>query len=310
MRESQMKKIIAIAVAGAFVAPVMAADVTLSGDVEFALSATGDNTNWTNGDRDLKVVATEELDNGLTVTATLDIEDGDMASGSPDTDLKISGAFGYLNFGQSSASGAYDEVADVAETGAGTVLDDGYSDSGAIIFSPNLGVEGLSLAVSYSVVNSKSANSTTFTAVGTATAAGDDAFASQAASASTDSTGYAIQYEVNGVKFAHGSEKPEGAAMRTSVTSLSGSFGPVYVAYEMLTNNEQDAAEDWTNMGATYDYGMGKVYAERNEKDNGKSISAYGISYKVGSTLNTYIGVTDDDSTTDNTTTVGVEYAF
>jgi len=297
-----MKKIIAIAVAGAFVAPVMAADVTVSGDVEFALSNTGDNTNWTNGDRDFKIVASEELDNGLTVTATLDLEDGDMAAGTPDTDLKISGAFGYLNFGQSSASGAYDEVADVAETGAGTTLDDGYSDSGAIIFSPNLGVEGLSLAVSYSVINSKAENTTP--------SAGASAYESQDAAASTDSTGYAVQYEVNGIKFAHGSEKPEGAAMRTSVTSLSGSFGPVYVAYEMLTNNEQDAAEDWTNVGATYDYGMGKVYAERNAKDNGKTISAYGISYKVGSTLNTYIGVTDDDSTTDNTTTVGVEYAF
>jgi hypothetical protein len=297
-----MKKIIAIAVAGAFAAPVMAADLTISGDVEFALSNTGDNTNWTNGDRDFKLVASEELDNGLTVTATLDIEDGDMASGTPDTDLKISGAFGYLNFGQSSASGAYDEVADVAETGAGTVLDDGYSDSGAIIFSPNLGVEGLSLAVSYSVINSKTANTTV--------SAGATAYVSQAAAASTDSTGYAVQYEVNGIKIAHGSEKPEGAAMRTSVTSVSGSFGPVFVAYEMLVNNEQTAAEDWTNMGATYDYGMGKIYAERNAKDNGKTITAYGISYKVGSTLNTYIGMTDDDSATDNTTTVGVEYAF
>jgi len=304
-----MKKLLAIAVAGAFVAPVMAADVTLSGDVEFALSSTGDNTNWTNGDRDLKVVATEELASGLTVTATLDIEDGDMAAGSPDTDLQIAGPFGFVNFGQSSASGSYDEVADVAETGAGTVLDDGYTDSGAIIFSPNLGVEGLSVAVSYSVVNSVAA-STALTAVATATAAGDNAFASQAAAASTDSTGYAIQYEAGGIKFAHGSEKPQGAAMRTSVTSLSGSFGPVYVAYEMLTNNEQDAAQDWKNMGATYDYGMGKVYAERNAQDNGQTITAYGISYSLGSTLNTYIGVTDDDTATDNTTTVGVEYAF
>lgn len=304
-----MKKLLAIAVAGAFVAPVMAADVTLSGDVEFALSSTGDNTNWTNGDRDLKVVATEELAGGLTVTATLDIEDGDMAAGSPDADLQIAGPFGFVNFGQSSASGSYDEVADVAETGAGTVLDDGYTDSGAIIFSPNLGVEGLSVAVSYSVVNSVAA-STALTAVATATAATDNAFASQAAAASTDSTGYAIQYEAGGIKFAHGSEKPQGAAMRTSVTSLSGSFGPVFVAYEMLTNNEQDATQDWKNMGATYDYGMGKVYAERNAQDNGQTITAYGISYSLGSTLNTYIGVTDDDTATDNTTTVGVEYAF
>lgn len=304
-----MKKIIALAVAGAFVAPAMAADIAITGDVEFSMTAQGDNTNWSNGDRDFKIVASEELDNGMSVTATLDIEDGDMAGGSPDTDLKISGAFGYVNFGQSSASGVYDEVADVGEAGAGTVLDDGYSDSGAIIFSPNLGIEGLSVAVSYSVLNSKSAN-TTLTLLATGSAASAHAYGSQAATASTDSTGYAIQYEIGGMKIAHGSEKPEGAAMRTSVTSLSGSFGPVYVGYEMLTNNEQTAAEDWTNVGATYDYGMGKLYVEQNAKDNGKTITAYGISYKVGSTLNTYIGITDDDSAVDNSTTVGVEYAF
>ena len=302
-----MKKLIAVAVASAFVAPAMAADVALTGDVEFTMSATGNNTNWGNGDRDFKIVASEELSNGLTVTATLDIEDGDMAAGTPDTDLKISGAFGYINLGQSSASGSYDEVADVAETGAGTVLDDGYADSGAVIFSPNVGIEGLSVAVSYSVKNSVASSS-----VYTARTSSDTnaVYASTAAAASTDSTGYAVQYEVGGIKIAHGSEKPEAAAMRTSVTSVSGSFGPVYVAYEMLTNNAQTAAEDWTNIGGTYDYGMGKVYAERNAKDNGKTITAYGISYKVGSTLNTYIGVTDDDTTTDNTTTVGVEYAF
>jgi hypothetical protein len=302
-----MKKIIAIAVAGAFVAPAMAADIAITGDVEFSMAATGDNTNWSNGDRDFKIVATEELDNGLSVTATLDIEDGDMAGGSPDTDLKIAGAFGYLNFGQSSASGSYDEVADVGEAGAGTVLDDGYADSGAVIFSPNLGIEGLSVAVSYSVKNSVSSSSTYTAQTSSDTNA---VYASTAAAASTDSTGYAIQYEVGGIKIAHGSEKPEGAAMRTSVTSVSGSFGPVYVGYEMLTNNAQTAAEDWTNVGATYDYGMGKLYVEQNAKDNGKTITAYGVSYKVGSTLNTYIGITDDDSAVDNTTTVGVEYAF
>jgi len=306
-----MKKIIALAVAGAFVAPVMAAEVTLSGDVEFAFKSQGDNMDFVNGDRDFKIVAAEEI-NGLSVTATLDIEDGDMAAGNPDTDLKLAGSFGYVEIGHGgSASGKFDEVADVAEAGAGKTLDDGYSEDGYILFSPNLGVDGLSVAVSYGVDNSTAANTAgTIAATGTPTA-GVSYAASTAAANSTESVGYAISYEIAGIKLAHGSEKPEGAAVRTSVTSVSGSFGPVYVGYEILTNNEQDAAEDWTNIGATYDYGMGKLFVERNAQDNGATTTAYGASYKVGSTLNTYVSFEDsDDATVDTATYVGVEYAF
>ena len=50
MRESQMKKIIAAAVATAFVAPVMAADVTVSGSQEFSYkSVDGTTTTETDG---------------------------------------------------------------------------------------------------------------------------------------------------------------------------------------------------------------------------------------------------------------------
>jgi hypothetical protein len=311
VRENHMKKIIALAVAGAFAAPVMAADVTLTGDVEFAFKSQGDNMDFVNGDRDFKIVASEEI-NGLSVTATLDMEDGDLAGGSADTDLKIAGSFGYLEVGHSgSASGKFDEVADVAEAGAGTTLTDGYSEDGYILFSPNLGIEGLSVAVSYGVDNSTSANTAgTIAATGTPTA-GVSYAASTAAANSTESVAYAIQYEVAGIKIAHGSEKPEGAALRTSVTSVSGSFGPVYIGYEMLTNNDQAAAGDWTNIGATYDYGMGKLFVEQNAKDNGTTTTAYGASYKVGSTLNTYVSIEDsDDASIDSATYVGVEYAF
>ena len=47
-----MKKIIAAAVATAFVAPALAADVTISGDVEYTMATQGSGTTGNTGDAD------------------------------------------------------------------------------------------------------------------------------------------------------------------------------------------------------------------------------------------------------------------
>jgi hypothetical protein len=79
MRDSQMKKIISLAVASAFAVPAFAADVTISGDVEYVFSIETGVTAAAVGDADFKISATEQIGD-MTVTAYLDVEKNDMDS--------------------------------------------------------------------------------------------------------------------------------------------------------------------------------------------------------------------------------------
>jgi hypothetical protein len=301
MRESQMKKIIAAAVATAFVAPAFAADVTISGDVEYVLTSQGSVTSGTTGDADFKIAATEDLGNGMSVMAYIDFDSDYNAStaASPQnrpSKMEISGSFGTIEIGNDTgeAIGEFDEVADVAEQGAGTTLSDGHSNDFGIGFKPNLGIEGLSLAVS---------------------------FAAGSASEDTTATSIAVQYEVSGVKVAYGTidkEVSSGTVENPTVLSVSTSMGPVYVGYENISNQGGIDGDDVMALGITYDYGNGKLFFESNEyKDKDATTldnetTAYGVSYKLGA-VNTYVSVIDSKTNlveADSATKVGVEYAF
>ena len=299
-----MKKIIAAAVATAFVAPAFAADVTLSGDVEYTFKSKGTVVSGSTGDADFKITATEELGNGLSVMAYVDI-DADYMDAASDTirpsKMEISGAFGKVEIGNDAgeAIGEYDEVADVAESGAGYTLSDNHSQDNSVVFHPATGIEGLNVAISYG-----------------------------AGSSTEDTTAwsYGLQYSVGGMTAAYGTINKEGSAYNASVMSLSGAFGPVYVAYEQINNPEHafdgttDMAEndESTSVGVTYNYGAGKLFYEANSvKDNDAATldteaSAFGASYKIGA-LNTYISFINEKTNAtqeDDATVVGVEYAF
>ena len=69
-----MKKIIALAVASAFVAPAFAAEITVSGDVEYTMTQKGGKTYGGVGDADFKITATEDMSNGYSVMAYIDFD--------------------------------------------------------------------------------------------------------------------------------------------------------------------------------------------------------------------------------------------
>jgi len=106
-----MKKIIAFAIAGAFVAPAYAADVTLSGDIEMQwIAEDGEGLATANNDGDITVTATEELANGVSVSAKVAVEDVQTAAGAGDVELHLTGAFGKLSLGEvDAAANAVDE---------------------------------------------------------------------------------------------------------------------------------------------------------------------------------------------------------
>ena len=114
-----MKKLIAAAVATAFVAPVWAADITISGDAEWRFSAGDDDgLSTATDDIDIFVTATDEV-NGMTITAVIGEEDMGSAGGG-EAELHLSGSFGKISIGSvDNAAGASDEIVDVAGSAGG-----------------------------------------------------------------------------------------------------------------------------------------------------------------------------------------------
>jgi hypothetical protein len=284
MRESQMKKIIALAVAGAFVAPVMAADVTIGGDVEYIYSSQDGVLSTSVGDADFYITGSEELSNGMTVKATLDYEDADIQSAdSVDSKLALSGDFGTFEFGKgaSEASAAFEDAADVAEAGAGAELADGFSSTGSVDYR---GVfMGATVAASYAI-----------------------------GASDTTSVAYGISAPVGPVTLAYSTADSDGVAKSPSSISAKASFGAVYVGVEKISNNGGTENNDVTAVGVTYNYGPGKLFYEVNDYTGaatGKDETSMGVSYKIGGVVNTYIAIIDED-TEKQMTSVGIEYSF
>jgi len=310
-----MKKIIAAAVATAFVAPAFAADVTVSGDVEFFYVDSDTVQEFDSGDQDVVVAASEEMDNGVAVSVSLEMdgsEDG-MAS---DAVLTLSSGPVAFEIGDAAtaAINTFDEKSDVAEQGGTGGANDDSTKSGisvthtaAITLTP---VEGLSLKGSLSTIKGATSKA------GTASTdhSGEHTTLAVDAKDSTDVTSFAVQYSAMGVTVAYGSAEKEGDDDNATSTGFSIAQGPFYVGYEIMKNYGFADGKDVTNAGVSYDYGMGKAFYETGDVDDGTDKTetvAYGVSYKMGS-VNLYVlqNQVDDGTTEDDQTIAGVEYAF
>jgi hypothetical protein len=288
MRESQMKKIIAAAVAAAFVLPAYAADVTVSGDVEYYfVKGNSGKAYGTSGDQDVTVSGSEDLGNGMTVTAALELDGSDTAVVS-DSSLTIAGDFGSIAVGDAvdAAILTVDEASDKAEqggTGGAATAATNYN----VLITPNTGVENLTVAASWGTT--------------TATAASAKVVTSLAAT-----------YTIGGVTLGYGTASKDDAATDTSVVSAKFGVGPISVGYDAISNVDFTEAKDQTNVGVAYAYGQGNVFYESGEVDtSGTKVkkTAYGVSYKLGA-VNFYVLNNDSSTAGTEDTYVGVEYAF
>jgi hypothetical protein len=297
MRESQMKKIIAAAVATAFVAPAFAADVNLSGDVEYVIQNSDGVTSGDIGDRDFKITASTEA-NGITAEAGLLFEAASKNTAEdirPASYLTLSGSFGSVSIGDDigSAVGSFDEITDKAEKGGD--IDDAAGTLGTknigIKFAVPTGVDGLALHLGYEVGGSDDATSPT--------------------TSDEDSTSVAIQYVMGGATAFYGVDDGDDADSVTAY-GISYSMGPVYVAYEAIDGLDGTKADEMSAVAITYNYGVGTLTYEAGEKTVGGTTTeknAMSASYGLGP-VNTYVSVADTGDNSDSTTYVGVEYAF
>jgi hypothetical protein len=222
-----MKKIIAAAVATAFVAPAFAADVSVSGTTIFNYitddrAATGDKV--ATDDQAITVKATQELSNGMTVTSTFNLVHDGAANDldNQGSNLTIAGDFGKLGIGD--VSGALDATGDWTDISPvfGGYRADG-DDMNMNWTLPAI-VPNLTINASYSPDG--------------ANLAGDDPFSTQGLGGSA----YSLTYNMGSVAVYYGSETYDENHGEANVDSygVKYSSGPIYFAVEVGSGDNMD----------------------------------------------------------------------
>jgi hypothetical protein len=285
MREFHMKKIIASAVALAFAAPVLAADITITGDQEFSFQD-NNGASSTALDGDFNVKATTETANGLTVSADINITEDGADDGS--ASLTIAGPFGSLDMGDTSS--AVDAVDDTTDWGY--VLTNGSPNrDAAVLWTLPSVVDGLSVYVSMSA----DTNYTT-----TDEGAGN---------------GVALKYSVGDLSVRYGQNDNEDDTSE-NVAAITYSYGGLGVAAEQFTATTAAGVDtDTDTLAATYSMGDLTLAVETMEVSSAGAVSedvmTMGVHYSLGGGVVAFIEQTDDDlDSTVETTAIGLTMIF
>jgi len=299
-----MKKIIAAAVATAFVAPAFAADVSLSGDLEMRYVFSADDgpaAKW--DDADIKVNASEELPNGMSVSAFLAIEDlldanGDHnAVAGGEAELTISRAdFGAINMGDGDvAAQRVDELASPADTdgGDGNAAADGRATRALTVnwTLPEM-VSGLQINASYTL---------------------DDVSTSNGADNEESTTSLGIKYTMGDLNVAYGTVEDSSETFTTTYVGFNYSIAGFTVGMDTASDVAAEG-EDKSTLGATYALADGiALYVEKNEikgSSADEDTDIMGLTYAVGGGLALRLENVDSSTDTADATTVAVTYAF
>jgi len=289
-----MKKIIAAAVATAFVAPAFAADITISGASEAIFIDTAGSTS-TQVDQVFTVAASTELANGMTVSTDINMgADDDGETGlfnEGGNSLTISGAFGKIDIGDT--SGAVDAIDDVTESakelGQGT---DG-NDAAVLWTLPSL-AEGLTVNVSL--------NTDTNTADSDVDSAGK-------------ANGVSVKYSNSGLTIGYGVNDYD-SNVEEAIYNATYSMGGIKVAMESLKDTTAAGVETKQNAyGITYQTGDLMLGWETQETSSAGTVSTdytiFTAQYSLGGGVTAYIETSDDAKTANSdTTAAGIEFKF
>ena len=283
-----MKKIIALAVATAFVAPVYAADISISGSQEFSW-ADGNGTTTSDVDGVVSIKATDELANGMTVSADINISEEAGADGG--SSLTLAGEFGTLDLGDTSS--AIDAVDDITEFGVAAFSGTGGTDANVLWTLPSI-APGLTVNVSASAQSQ--------------TGAGQDAEA--------ESTGVSIKYATELFSVAYGTQDNDDGSSHTLMNG-SVSMNGFTVAVEQFTDTSDTSVDtDTDNVGVKYAMGDITFMIENTETSSTDSavvktdITAVGVHYAMGPV--SFFAEQKDDDLNDATETTyfGAVYKF
>jgi hypothetical protein len=270
-----MKKIIAAAVATAFVVPVYAADVSLGGNMDFVINDTDSGTSGTANDVELKVSASEELGNGMSASGYI--------HNNADAAVTLSGDFGAFTIGNDADTAllAIDDQADVGvENGGRGGANIGIISGMNMNFVPNLGVEGVTPYVGYA------AGST----------AGDDVL------------DYGVKFDFGGVSARVAVANPSDNDNNVEMVSISYTAGPLKIAYDQVSNQGGVADSEVDAIGVTYSMGGGTtLYAEQASSNSDWTLAAPTTTAGVATRYAVLTGQTDNEL---EATTVGISHAM
>jgi hypothetical protein len=236
MRESQMKKIIALAVASAFVAPAFAADVTVTGETEMTyVSTTGSTDAATNADNVVVVTASEEID-GVSISTSIVLDQDKVydASTSGDGSSLTLGVNG-VTLAMGDVAGAMDAVGDYTDVAPayGGFGADG-ADHSFLVTLPTMG--GVTAYVSMSPTTGFDGSTADSTAFGAKVgfAGGEVYFATQE---DTDSkwNSYGAKYSTQGLTVAYekgADDAGSSADIKYTVISITYKMGEILVVAE------------------------------------------------------------------------------
>ena len=281
-----MKKIIAAAVAAAFVVPAYAADVTVTGSVEFNINDT-DGTTATATDTAFKVAASSETATGISVSADMNVQLNDQTiAGNGGDSLTLSGAFGTVDMGDtSSAADQFDDRNDYSYlNGVATTA----GDAGIGWTLPTL-VEGATLYVSHSADSGE----------------GDK------------HTGVGIEYSAGPIEVAYAKNDEEASESNLTYAGMTATFQGLSVSIESMEDEAggSTAKVDEDVYGATYTMGDITVYMANYESSTGgtkdSEVSSWGLAYDMGGDVTFFIeGSQDDLNSAADATGAGVVLSF
>jgi len=296
-----MKKIIALAVASAFVAPAFAADVSLSGYSEWShVEKTTTSTTTTNAQMDTSFTIgfTTETANGLAVSGDINMDaDGTHDGGNS---ISLAGPFGKITLGDDhgamdSIDGATDPFL-VVDHDATTGSVQNFNDADVTWTLPTL-AEGLTVKMAYSPKDAE-----------TGAHAGDGT--------ESDQFGVMAGFSIAGlgVKVAsqeEGTEKDQGVTLTYAIEGLG-------LAYESHQNETAAGVKvNYRAYGAKYSMGdITFAYSNAAEKTSGGAdiadTTAFGVHYDLGGGVKAFAESASEDiiSTKPDTTAVGIVVAF
>lgn len=279
-----MKKIIAAAVASAFIAPAFAADITISGDQEFSFQ---DNNGASTAalDGDFNVKASTETATGLSISADINVAEDAANDGS--ASLTVSGPFGKIDAGDTSS--ALDAIDD--GTDWGYVLTNGTpNNDAAILWTLPAAVDGLTLNLSMG------AETNYDTGV-------------------SEGSGYSAKYSIGDLTVGYGVQDNKDDTEMSYVTA-SYSMAGIGISAEQYSNQPATGNDtDTDSIGITYSMGDLTLAAESQQVSSAGTTSAdtlvLGLHYSLGGGVTAFIENSDDakDSTAE-TTAVGLAMSF
>lgn len=285
-----MKKIIAAAVATAFIAPAYAADVSLTGLMEVGYQDSNGTTEIARGDTAFFISASTETANGISVAADINVSSTDSATASDGgNSIDLAGPFGTLELGDtSSATDKFDDRTD-KDVLIGTVGTTA-TDAGVGWTLPEL-APGLTTYISYGADTNPD-------------------------SGATAHTGFGLQYASGPVTVAYADNQADTDSNNTTYVGGTVSFGGVTVSAEKMTTGASGAETSEQGLGLTYSMGditlaVSTVESEDASNAVTSDIQFVGVKYSLGGGVTAFAETSSDDvDASAEVTAVGVAFAF